>query len=302
MLAPDAILSVVDLKVGFNTSDVATEVVKGVSFSLQQGEVLGWVGESGSGKTQTALALLQLTDPSARVSGSVFFREPTGSVVDLLSLDKMAIRKFRGRSISFIFQEPQRSLNPVRTCGRQIREALENHGLAKGSKAVQEVMYWLDRVGLDNCRRVYASYPHELSGGQLQRVMIAMALCTRPALLIADEPTTALDLRVQQHLLRLLMELKSELGLSMLFVSHDLSVISDIADRTAVMEAGKLVELQNTATLFKHPHHAGTKKLLASRPPMDVKLDRLPVEGDQGTSIVSRQSVPDRALPSEPKR
>lgn len=279
MHTADAILSVLDLRVGFGASDHYTEVVKGVSFSLERGEVLGWVGESGSGKTQMSLALLQLTDPAARVAGQVFFRSLSAAPVDLLSLDIHAIRKYRGRKISFIFQEPQRALNPVLTCGWQIKEALENHSLALGKTAEQTALGWLDRVGLPDVRRIYSSYPHQLSGGQLQRVMIAMALCTEPELLIADEPTTALDLRVQQHLLDLLLDLKQELGLSMLFVSHDLGVIADIADRTVVMEAGKLVETQQTATLFSSPQHTCTKKLLSSRPPLQEKLYRLPLEG-----------------------
>lgn len=297
MHTEDAILSVLNLRVGFGSSDHFAEVVKGVSFSLQRGEVLGWVGESGSGKTQMSLALLQLNERSARVSGQVFFQSLSEGSVDLLSLDPHSIRSWRGRKISFVFQEPQRAMNPVLTCGWQIREALENHGLAFGKVAEQTALDWLNRVGLSDVRRMYGSYPHQLSGGQLQRVMIAMALCTQPELLIADEPTTALDLRVQRHLLDLLLDLKQELGLSMLFVSHDLGVIADIADRTVVMEAGELVEIQETAALFSSPQHACTKKLLSSRPPLQEKLYRLPLAGY--SSPMKGPDTKDRAGASE---
>lgn len=274
----ECLLVVENLKIGFSGNNRVSEVVQGISFRIKPGETLGLVGESGSGKSLTGLSLLQLTPLAAVVSGKVLFQRKEGKPIDLLSANERIIRRIRGRDISMVFQEPHSSLNPVFTCGEQIREAIENHGLTTGKQAKERSLDWLVKVGLENPLRIYNSYPHQVSGGQLQRVMIAMALCTAPALLIADEPTTALDVHIQMHILELLNTLKEELGLAMLFISHDLGVISEIADRVAVLDRGVLVEENEIRSIFSNPANKVTRQLLASRPALDKKMNRLPSE------------------------
>ncbi|SNT30822.1 peptide/nickel transport system ATP-binding protein [Granulicella rosea] len=239
-------------------------VVHGISFHVDAGETLGLVGESGSGKSATSLALLRLLPPGARISGSLRLAGE-----DLLALPEDAMRRHRGSSIAMIFQEPMTALNPVMTVGRQIAEAVLVHHPKLDRKAVKErVLAAMDEVGLPDPIRRYGDYPHQFSGGQRQRILIAMAIVNRPRLLIADEPTTALDVTIQAQILRLLDDLRRTHGLAMLFISHDLAVVAQVADRVAVMQHGHLVEQGAATELFRNPQHAYTRKLLASAPTM----------------------------------
>ncbi len=271
-------IDVENLRISFRSEQGWEETVRSVSFNVRSGTVLGIVGESGSGKSVTALAIMRLLDPSAsRVSGNIHF----GST-DLLGLPENEMRSYRGKKIAMIFQEPMTSLNPVFTCGEQVAEAIRIHG-KKGeetSAVRQQVIQLFGEVGLPRPESLYDSYPHELSGGQKQRVMIAMALSCDPELLIADEPTTALDASVQKAILELLRTLKDKRKMSMIFISHDLGVIRHLADDVLVMHRGEVVELGPLTKLFAHPEQPYTRGLLASRPQMGVKLERLPVMAD----------------------
>jgi peptide/nickel transport system ATP-binding protein len=269
-----ALLDVRDLSIAFGQS----RAVNGISFHIEEGETLGLVGESGSGKSATSLAILRLLPPTATVSGSLRF----GSE-DLLGLSEEAMRRHRGRSIAMIFQEPMTALNPVMPIGEQIAEAIyaHNRGARKeGSghtalsrnKIRERVLEVMHEVALPEPERRFTDYPHQFSGGQRQRILIAMAIVNRPRLLIADEPTTALDVTVQAQILALLNKLRRTHNLSMLFISHDLAVVSQMADRVAVMQHGDIVEQAPAAQLFRAPQHAYTQRLLASAPTM--KTDR----------------------------
>ena len=242
--------------------------VRDLSFSIQQGEVLGLVGESGSGKSVSALAILRLLDAAARVEGSIRFAGQ-----DLFQLPADEMRRYRGRKIAMIFQEPMTALNPVMPIGRQIAEALETHQPELHRKQVREaVLEALRAVAIGEPERRIRDYPHQFSGGQRQRIMIAMALVNRPELLIADEPTTALDVTVQAQILDLLKGLQQRFGLGMLFISHDLAVVAQIASRVAVMRHGLLLEAGSRDQVFLHPGHAYTKSLLGAAP--NLKTDR----------------------------
>ncbi|HXP09657.1 MAG TPA: ABC transporter ATP-binding protein [Acidobacteriaceae bacterium] len=258
------LLGVRDLTVGFGQH----EAVRGISFEIKAGETLGLVGESGSGKSATSLAVLRLLPESARVGGAVRF---DGS--DLLGLPEEAMRRRRGREIAMIFQEPMTALNPVMPVGAQIAEAVSAHHPEMERRAVKtHVLKAMEEVGLPDVERRAKDYPHQFSGGQRQRILIAMAIVNRPRLLIADEPTTALDVTVQAQILELLKTLRREHGLAMLFISHDLAVVSQVADRVAVMQHGEIVEQAEAGRLFREPQHAYTRRLLASAPTM--KTDR----------------------------
>jgi peptide/nickel transport system ATP-binding protein len=265
------LLAVEDLRIAFS----GQEAVHGVSFEIAPGETLGLVGESGSGKSATSLALLRLLPPSATISGRMRFARTDGVVEELVSLPEEAMRRHRGQSMAMIFQEPMTALNPVMTVGRQIAEALLAHAPRTGRKEVRErVLAAMREVALPDVERRIDDYPHQFSGGQRQRIVIAMALMNKPRLLIADEPTTALDVTVQAQILDLLKELKREHNLAMLFISHDLAVVGQVADRVAVMRHGEIVEQGTVAQVLTRPQHEYTRNLLASAPTMSTERDR----------------------------
>jgi peptide/nickel transport system ATP-binding protein len=267
-MSSTALLEVKDLTVSFGRH----EAVKGISFSISAGETLGLVGESGSGKSATSLAVLRLLSGDARVGGEIVF-----DAEELLRLPEEAMRRRRGREIAMIFQEPMTALNPVMPVGTQIGEAVEAHHPELGRREVRaRVLEAMEEVGLPEVERRSKEYPHQFSGGQRQRILIAMAIVNRPRLLIADEPTTALDVTVQAQILALLRDLRREHGLAMLFISHDLAVVSQVADRVAVMQRGEIVEQAEAAKLFRDPQHAYTRRLLASAPTMRTDR-RLPL-------------------------
>jgi peptide/nickel transport system ATP-binding protein len=261
-----ALLDVKDLSIAFGQQ----EAVKGISFRISPGETLGLVGESGSGKSATSLAVLRLLPSTARVVGGVEFDGE-----NLLGLPEEAMRRRRGREIAMIFQEPMTALNPVMPVGAQIAEAVRAHHSGESRAAVRaKVFSAMEEVGLEEVERRAKDYPHQFSGGQRQRILIAMAIVNRPRLLIADEPTTALDVTVQAQILALLNGLRREHGLAMLFISHDLAVVAQVADRVAVMQRGEIVEQGAVRSLFERPQHAYTRRLLASAPTMTTDRTR----------------------------
>lgn len=255
-----SLLTVKDLRVSFRQDGQLIEAVKGVSFRLDPGETVAIVGESGSGKSVTALSTVSLLGGSAEVSGSV-----TYDGQEMIGADDKRLRQVRGNDISFIFQEPMTSLNPLHTLEKQIRESLELHQGLTGDAARARIIELLQRVGIRDAESRLGAYPHQLSGGQRQRVMIAMALANKPDILIADEPTTALDVTIQAQILELLAELKREEGMGLLFITHDLSIVQRIADRVCVMKDGEIVEEGATAKVFANPKHPYTRKLLGAR-------------------------------------
>jgi peptide/nickel transport system ATP-binding protein len=245
-------------------------VVRDLTFSVGQGEVLGLVGESGSGKSLTSLSILRLLDSAARVEGAIRFEGQ-----DLLTLKPEQMRHYRGRKIAMIFQEPMTALNPVMPVGRQIAEAIEAHQPELSRKQVRDaVVEAMTAVAIAEPEQRRRDYPHQFSGGQRQRLLIAMALVNHPSLLIADEPTTALDVTVQAQILLLLKDLQQRNGLGMLFISHDLAVVSQIADRVAVMRRGMLLETGTRDQVFLHPRHAYTKSLLGAVPTLATDRDQ----------------------------
>jgi oligopeptide/dipeptide ABC transporter ATP-binding protein len=272
-------------------------LVDEVSFEVAPGEMLGLVGESGCGKTVTALALQRLLPPAVRIAaGSIHFEGQ-----DLATLDEASLRRLRGDRIAMIFQEPMTSLNPVFTVGNQIAEVLTIHRDMDQRQARQRAVELLERVGMAGARRLLDSYPHQLSGGQRQRVMIAMALACEPRLLIADEPTTALDVTVQAQILDLIDRLRRELGMACLLIAHDLGVVSEVCDRVAVMYAGRIVEQGGSAPLFGRPRHRYTRALLdtipASNPPgvrLPAIAGQVPPPGQRGSgcSFAARCAAP----------
>ncbi|MFH1936194.1 MAG: ABC transporter ATP-binding protein [Bacteroidota bacterium] len=281
------LLDVEHLIVRFRIEGGETIAVDDISFQLGKREILGIVGESGSGKTVTALSILGLIpDPPGKVTvKAIRFTSSSGQEMRLDTLPERELEKIRGRSISMIFQEPMTSLNPVFTCGEQVSETLQRH-LGISNKAARErVLGLFSEVRLPEPPRIFRSYPHELSGGQKQRVMIAMAISCNPSLLIADEPTTALDVSVQKTILDLLQRLQQKRNMSILFITHDLGLISRFADRIAVMYQGKIVEEGEVRRVFEHPQHPYTQGLIACRPPLDVRLRRLLTVGDYMGSV-----------------
>jgi peptide/nickel transport system ATP-binding protein len=269
-------LHVDNLTIQFKTPNGLFDAVKGISFGLAKGETIGIVGESGSGKSVTSLALMRLLDKNnAVVDGRVILDQ-----ISLFDLSEEAMRAVRGNRMAMIFQEPMTSLNPVFTCGFQVTEAIQLHlGATKAEAKVQAISLF-NEVQLPRADDIFDSYPHQLSGGQKQRVMIAMALSCNPEILIADEPTTALDVTVQKTIIDLLKKLKDERGMSLIFISHDLGVVNEIADRVLVMYKGEIVEAAPTKVLFKTPQHPYTKGLLACRPSVKHHLKKLPVIAD----------------------
>ena len=261
------ILAVEDLRVAFADRDRKTVAVDGISFSVRRGETLSIVGESGSGKSVTALAILRLVElAGGRIeAGKILFAETPGTPpLDLVGADRNTLRGLRGRAVSMVFQEPMSSLNPAHTVGDQIAEVVRKHERVDAAEARRRAVALLKRVHLPDAERRIGSYPHELSGGMQQRVMIAMALALKPALLIADEPTTALDVTIQAGILDLIGELKAETGMSVLFITHDMGVVAELADRVVVMRHGRIVEENDVAALFDAPRHPYTRQLLAA--------------------------------------
>lgn len=256
--------------------------VRDLSFVLAPGEVLGLVGESGSGKSVTSLALMRLLPPQAKVSGEIFLAETATSARNLIHLDSERIRRLRGTKMAMIFQEPMTALNPVMSVGAQIAEAVTAHEDIPAKEAWDRAIEAMNNVAIPDASRRARDYPHQLSGGMRQRIMIAMAIVNRPQLLIADEPTTALDVTIQAQILKLLADLRSKFGLTMLFISHDLAVVSQVADRVAVMYAGNLVELGSKHDIFSVPGHPYTRGLLQAVP--TLRSDRArPLQTIEGT-------------------
>lgn len=276
------LLRIQDLSIDFISSAGNTRALKSISFTVQKGEIVALVGESGSGKSVTSLAILQLlpSPPAVYAGGSILFSEDGGEPVNMLKAGRQALQDIRGNKIAMIFQEPMTSLNPVITCGEQIMEAILSHKKISAARARQQALEWMEKVKLPNPVALFKRYPHQLSGGQKQRVMIAMGMCCEPSLLICDEPTTALDVTVQKTILHLIKELQQQSGMGVIFITHDLGVVAEIADRTLVMYKGEIVEENPVRQLFTHPQHAYTKGLLACRPVLHRKGERLPVVSD----------------------
>ena len=264
MIVGDALLDIKGLSTVFKTELGVFPAIKDVNLSLKKGETLCVVGESGSGKTITSMSLMQLLPSSGRIaSGEIIFQD-----TNLVKLTRGEMNKIRGKSISMIFQDPMSALDPVYTCGSQITEAIQIHEQKSKGEAKERATELLKQVGIPHPETIFDAYPHELSGGMCQRVMIAMALSCNPELLIADEPTTALDVTVQARILDLLNKIKKDLNMGILLITHDLGVVAEMADRVAVMYAGQIVEETDVLTLFKNPKHPYTKGLIKSVPPL----------------------------------
>ncbi|MFN4798472.1 MAG: ABC transporter ATP-binding protein [Pseudanabaena sp.] len=277
----DLLLSVRNLQVSFRGDEGIVHAVKNISFDLAQGQTLGIVGESGSGKSATALAIMGLLGESGKVTnGEVIFRPSGESPLDLVHVSPQKMLKYRGDRISMVFQEPMTSLNPLFTCGYQVIEAIRLHQKVSEQEAEARTIQLFQEVQLPNPEQLIERYPHELSGGQLQRVMIAMAISCNPQLIIADEPTTALDVTVQATILELLKEIQRSRQMSMIFITHDLGILAEIADRAIVMNQGEVVESGDTQSIFQSPKHPYTKGLIACRPQPDRQLRLLPTVSD----------------------
>ncbi len=277
----EIILSVNNLAIDFHADGDVFQAVRGVSFNLHKGEVLGIVGESGSGKSVTCQAIMQLIDcpPGSIRTGEILFNPGSGTI-DVLKIKGEQLRKLRGSRIAMIFQEPMSSLNPTHRCGKQVMEAILLHNKISKTEAKNKVLDLFDKVKLPDPARVLKAYPHELSGGQLQRVMIAMALSNNPDVLIADEPTTALDVTVQKEILSIIKEVGSRFHVSTIFISHDLGVIQDLADRVVVMRKGEIVEKGLASDILHRPKHPYTQGLINCRPPLDKRISILPTVED----------------------
>lgn len=277
----EPLLEVHNLKTQFKTHAGVVRAVDGISFSIHKGETVGIVGESGSGKSVTALSVMRLVDhPGSIEGGNLFFHSKQFGRIDIPKISTTQMRKIRGNEISMIFQEPMSSLNPVFTCGDQVMESILLHQQVNRKLARERTLALFERVKLPMPEAIFKSYPHQMSGGQKQRVMIAMALSCNPQLLIADEPTTALDVTVQSNILKLFTEIRKEQQTAMVFITHDLGVIAEVADRVLVMYNGKIVEAGSVWDIFANPQHPYTKGLLACRPRLDLKLKVLPTVSD----------------------
>ena len=277
------LLEVRNLHLRLKSDDQWKPILKGINFSLQKGETIGIVGESGSGKSVTALSIMKLIPEKIAQweKGSIcYFDQDQEKDHEIISSPDSEMRKIRGKKIAMIFQEPMTSLNPVIKCGEQIMEALRIHFPISQKEAHQKVIALFEEVKLPRPEKIFDSYPHELSGGQKQRVMIAMAMSCEPDILIADEPTTALDVTVQKGILELIKKLQAKTGMSVIFITHDLGVVAEIADSVLVLYKGEIVEQGRVADLFKNPQHPYTKGLLACRPPLDIRLKVLPTVDD----------------------
>ncbi|CAL1520388.1 ABC transporter ATP-binding protein [Chitinophaga sp. MM2321] len=270
-----------DMEVTFQTNNTITTAVNHLSLSIGKGEIVGVVGESGSGKSVTALSLMRLVQAPGKIAnGKIMWHTTAAAPVNLLQLTDAGMRAYRGNEIAMIFQEPMTSLNPLHTCGAQVIEVIRLHKHISRKAARIQAITLFEKVKLPDPATIMDRYPHELSGGQKQRVMIAMAISCSPRLLIADEPTTALDVTVQKTILALLKELQQQMDMSVLFITHDLGVVAEIAERVVVMYKGAIVEEGKVQEVFLRPQHPYTKGLLACRPPLDKRLIRLPVTRD----------------------
>lgn len=285
------ILSVKNLSISAFKSSLEHKIINNISCDLSENEIVAVVGESGSGKSISSLSLMGLLPKAALkiTSGSIIFKDE-----DLTKKTEKEFQNIRGKKIAMIFQEPMSSLNPSMRCGKQVEEILQQHTNLSKSEIKNSVITLFEKVKLPNPERIYKSYPHEISGGQKQRVMIAMAIACKPEILIADEPTTALDVTVQKEILLLLKELQKETKMSILFISHDLALVSELADRVLVMYKGKIVEQADTTSIFKHPKDNYTKALINARPSTDSRLKKLPtisdfIKEDVDNSIISSE-------------
>ncbi|MCX7551398.1 ABC transporter ATP-binding protein [Xanthomarina sp. F2636L] len=282
------LLHIKNLSISFISNKIEKEIIHNISFNLKTNQILGIVGESGSGKSVSSLAILGLLPKqiSKTTNGSILY-----DGVDLTKINSKDFQKIRGNDIAMIFQEPMSSLNPSMSCGKQVLEILLQHTKLSKKEAKTETLELFKKVKLPNPERVYRAYPHEISGGQKQRVMIAMAIACKPKILIADEPTTALDVTVQKEIILLLKQLQAEEDMSIIFISHDLSLVSEISDRILVMYQGNIVEQGSVLQIFKSPEHIYTKALINSKPSLDVRLKRLPTIKDFMNETTDRSIV-----------
>ena len=298
-MAKDLLLEIKNLVTEFRTEDETVKAVNDISFSLNRGETIGIVGESGSGKSVTALSVMQLIpNPPGRITGGeIIYHSKSRGTVDLSKLPEREMRGFRGNEIAMIFQEPMTSLNPVYTCGNQVMEAIMLHQHVPYQVAKERTIELFKQVQLPRPEDIFDTYPHQISGGQKQRVMIAMAMSCNPSILIADEPTTALDVTVQHTILELMQDLQEQHDMGIMFITHDLGVIAELADKVVVMYKGKIVEQGSVWDIFANPQHPYTKGLLACRPPLNKRLHWLPTVSDfmktddEGVMTESNRSV-----------
>ncbi len=276
------LLKIENLSLDFVTDTSVNHALKNISLQVNKDEIVALVGESGSGKSVTSLSILRLlpSPPAKYAGGEILFSMDGNEAIDLLQLPWAALQNIRGNRIAMIFQEPMTSLNPVFTCGNQVAEAILVHNKISKDEAKKRALEWFEKVKLPDPANIFNRYPHQLSGGQKQRVMIAMAMCCHPDLLICDEPTTALDVTVQKTILELLKELQRETGMGIIFITHDLGVVAEIADRAIVMLKGEIVEQGNIKNIFQNPQHPYTKALLACRPANHKRGESLPVVSD----------------------
>ncbi|MBC3845677.1 ABC transporter ATP-binding protein [Winogradskyella echinorum] len=284
----DKLLEVEGLNISFYKDLNENQIIKNISFQILQNEIIAVVGESGSGKSISSLALMGLLPKgiSKITSGSILFNGQ-----NLVDLSEKEFRSIRGRDIAMIFQEPMSSLNPSMRCGKQVEEILNQHSKLSSSEIKTEILNLFEKVKLPNPSRIYKAYPHEISGGQKQRVMIAMAIACKPKLLIADEPTTALDVTVQKEILELLKALQKETKMSILFISHDLSLVSELADKVLVMYKGSIVEQGGTEAIFNSPQHNYTRALIGARPSTEYRLKHLPTISDFMSDTVDKTII-----------
>ena len=300
-MAKEILLEVKNLVTEFRSDANTIKAVDNVSFSLSRGETIGIVGESGSGKSVTSLSIMRLipNPPGKITSGEIIYHSKAKGKIDITSISEKEMQSLRGNDIAMIFQEPMTSLNPVFTCGNQVMEAILLHQQVSKAEAKQKTINLFKKVQLSRPETIFRSYPHQLSGGQKQRVMIAIAMSCNPNILIADEPTTALDVTVQATIIDLMQELQRENDMGIVFITHDLGVIAELADKVVVMYKGKIVEQGNVLDIFSNPQHPYTKGLLACRPPLDKRLKWLPTVADfmktneAGEIIENKQSVND---------
>lgn len=281
-----SLLTIKNLEISFKKEGVFLPIIHKIAYSLQSNEILGIVGESGSGKSVSSLAIMGLLPKNiSKISdGEIVFEGKS-----IAGLTEKEIQNLRGNQISMIFQEPMSSLNPSLKCGFQVEEMLLQHTKLSKKEVKAETLALFEKVKLPNPEKIYASYPHEISGGQKQRVMIAMAIACKPKILIADEPTTALDVTVQKEIIQLLKDIQSETGMSIIFISHDLALVSEIANRVLVMYKGEIVEQGDAMKVFHEPQHVYTKALISSRPSLDVRLKRLPTIKDYLENTVNKE-------------
>ena len=297
----NTLLEFKNLVTEFHTEGKVVTAVNNISFTLNKGETIGIVGESGSGKSVTSLSAMRLvpSPPGKIAGGEILFHKKDGEMVDFLQISEKEMRQYRGNEIAMIFQEPMTSLNPVFTCGDQVMEAIMLHQSISKSEAKDLTIKLFEEVQLPDPERIFNTYPHQISGGQKQRVMIAMAMSCQPSVLVADEPTTALDVTVQKTILELMQKLQKEHDMGILFITHDLGVIAELADKVVVMYKGNIVEQGSVWDIFNNPQHPYTKGLLACRPPLDKRYTFLPTVGDfmqtneKGENVANDISVED---------